>query len=797
MSCYSISLSSGTTKNFACIEGFLNNFTTYYADDVYLSGSTKIYTDSGCTTYAPSGFYSDFWGGVGEWTITNQLIFTGVTACTYTSNLKNCCDDILDISTNIYEFTNISDKTGVSSLPVGYIFQLEANQEGLPTGTTQCYEVVSGASTSTLTGITWLNENYSSCTDCVIANSIGCYVESGVYLFLSCFDSETSKYFEVTTNFTFSIGESFVLYEGLCWYISEKAEGETPESSFTDPDGSFCEADPLCTTTTTVPSSLYLEGCCDSLIYISQPNTYRAIGAIVYDNVTDQCYTVIATPSPLPLFPPNLDVGSLLYLNPPNDGCATVDEFTCPECPPPTPTPIPPSINVCVPITLFEMVAVCGDYIQPTTSTSFDGSVSVIVSGGSSPYTINWSNGIVQNVTSASTITNLNIGTYIATIVDYWGDYSATTTCLLTGITTTTTSTTTTTTQTPYSEEFCMSFTQNGNTNTINFIYNGSVNGQPSWISNDPIGYTITGNTLGSEWRVDGFPNPSYGITYTQPPSSVWNTLGFGTPATLTTTDGSCTPPMLSPMIFSVPEPNYIVNLKLSKNEPLCGCDGAVTILASNGTPPYSYSVDGGVTYKNSPFFTNMCDGLYTISVIDNDGNSSNSSITLSKPPLPTQYSLSLNKSSRITYNDGVTTTKVTDVTFSISPELPNDAYITFDLIHNNTLKCSPTFSAASLVTNTTFTKNETPVTLTLSGTSSGETINTYPGCQDQTTYVSTYTENWVNIDINSTDNFVLSTTSSVSQVDNLTCYYVDNRDSYYLINLKINNCSCCSVRNI
>lgn len=453
--------------------------------------------------------------------------------------------------------------------------------------------------------------------------------------------------------------------------------------------------------------------------------------------------------------------------------------------------------NECTPITLLNLNVQCGSYIQPSTSTSFDGSVSVIISGGTSPYTITWSNGVTQSVNSGSTITNLNIGSYIATVVDYWGDYTAVTTCILTGLTTTTTSTTTTTTQVPYSNEFCMSFTQNGSTNLINFVYGGLFNGQPYWVSDDPIGYTITGNTLGTEWRVNGFSNPSYASTNAQPPNSVWNTLGFGTPATITTTDGSCTPIILSPMIYSSPEPNNIINLKLSKNEPLCGCDGSITILSSNGTPPYSYSIDNGVSYKNSPIFDNLCEGLYTISVNDDDGNSSNSSISLSKPPLPTQYTISLNKKSKIISNDSSTKTKITDISFLVSPKLPNGAYITFDIIHNNTFKCAPVFSAASLVTNTTFTKNSLPVNLTISGVSTGTTTNTYPGCQDQSIYVSTYTENWASVEINSTDEFVLSTTSTTIQNVNTNCFFVDDLDTYYLLNLKINNCSCCSVMNI
>lgn len=497
--------------------------------------------------------------------------------------------------------------------------------------------------------------------------------------------------------------------------------------------------------------------------------------------------------------------------------CPEGYRFACGECTqfiycdkgdiPPNPpfppvTPVPPSYppvltNECGVSTVLSMVAECSVIQQPTTQTSYDGSLSVSVVGGTTPYIITWSNGVTESSISGSTITNLNAGTYTATIVDYWGDFSSTTICTLLPQTTTTTSTTSTTTEKPYSSEFCMTFTKDETTTKINFVYDGLVNGQHSWISDDPVGYTITGNTSGTQWIVNGFTSPAYGVTNTEPPSSTWNALGFGRATTITTTDGPCVPPLLLSPKYSVSIPNNIINIKLSKNEPLCGCDGAITIFATNGTPPYSYSVDNGVTYKNSPIFNNLCNGLYTISVIDDDGNISNSNISLTRPPLPTQYTISLNKNSRTTLNNGVTKTIVTDITLSVTPKLPDSAYITFDLIHNNTFKCSPIFSAASLTTNTTFTKNSSPVSLTLSGTSTGTTINTYPGCQDQNIFVSTYTENWAGVEISSTDEFILSTTSSVSQNVNIPCYYVDDLDTYYVLNLKINNCSCCSVRNI
>lgn len=452
--------------------------------------------------------------------------------------------------------------------------------------------------------------------------------------------------------------------------------------------------------------------------------------------------------------------------------------------------------NECSFQSVQNLVATCSDSEQPTTPSSYDGSVSVTINGGTTPYIVTWSNGVVESVVSGSTINNLNPGNYTATIVDYWGDYSAVTTCVLTPKTTTTTSTTTTTTQKPYSEEFCLTLTQDGREVKVQFVYDGEVNGQPSWVSDPTPTYTITGNSAGNQWVVNGFPSPRIIVSGTQPPICIWQPIGFGTGAAVTTTDGSCNPLfLLSP--FSIVSPSNPFNLKVNKNEPLCGCDGSITILATDGNPPYTYSVNNGITYQSSPFFTNLCNGLYSISVVDFSGNVSNSSITLKRPPLPTLYSLSLNKKQRVVSNNGITKSYTTDVLVSVDPPLPSTAFITFDLIHTNSFKCSPVFSAASVSTNTTLTENLSPISFTTSGQSTGTTINTYPGCQDQNIFLTTYSEIWEGLVISSIDTIELSTNSSITQNVSIGCYFGEVLDTYSVSNLKINNCSCCSVRNI
>jgi len=48
--------------------------------------------------------------------------------------------------------------------------------------------------------------------------------------------------------------------------------------------------------------------------------------------------------------------------------------------------------------------------------------------------------------------------------------------------------------------------------------------------------------------------------------------------------------------------------------------DGTITITATNGTPPYSYSINGGVSYGDDNTFSGLLSGDYSIAVQDANG---------------------------------------------------------------------------------------------------------------------------------------------------------------------------------
>jgi hypothetical protein len=262
------------------------------------------------------------------------------------------------------------------------------------------------------------------------------------------------------------------------------------------------------------------------------------------------------------------------------------------------------NINECSPITIFPMGVECV-VTNPTNAQSSDGSATLIITGGTPPYDITWDNG-----SKTITITNLSSGSYPATIVDYYGDFTVSTVCVLVAPTTTTSTTTTTTTLQP-TYDFCMAITYYSPKSkvptflNIHFNPNGYYNGYPTWISDNTL-YSIIWDTVDNRWElVDTVNNltvinnnPAY------PPLTGWQILGLN--GSIVVYEGEC---------------GNTSNLRLEASVNYYGCDykclNSITITGSGGTPPYQYSIDGGVTWSNNPIFQNLCNGLYSPKIKD------------------------------------------------------------------------------------------------------------------------------------------------------------------------------------
>ena len=86
--------------------------------------------------------------------------------------------------------------------------------------------------------------------------------------------------------------------------------------------------------------------------------------------------------------------------------------------------------NECDVITLFPLDVECF-VVHPSSDLTNDGAATLIITGGTSPYTVTWAVGSI-----APALTNIGIGSYAATVVDYYGDFTANTVCTLTAETT-------------------------------------------------------------------------------------------------------------------------------------------------------------------------------------------------------------------------------------------------------------------------------------------------------------------------------------------------------------------------
>jgi hypothetical protein len=108
-----------------------------------------------------------------------------------------------------------------------------------------------------------------------------------------------------------------------------------------------------------------------------------------------------------------------------------ISTIPTPPLPPQPPTVIPGvTVNSCTPITILPLGIDCVTLAAPTQNYLY-GSLSVNITGGTAPYAVFWKS--PNGVTSyGNGVSNVPVGNYVVTVVDYWGDLTATTTCSLT-----------------------------------------------------------------------------------------------------------------------------------------------------------------------------------------------------------------------------------------------------------------------------------------------------------------------------------------------------------------------------
>jgi hypothetical protein len=105
------------------------------------------------------------------------------------------------------------------------------------------------------------------------------------------------------------------------------------------------------------------------------------------------------------------------------------DEHPCPPAPS---KQIMGYENECGVITIFPLELECKS-TNPSSITSNDGIVSVSITGGTPPYKYYWSGpGISEPNNNSAALEYVHIGDYTVTVVDFYGDFTATTVCTIT-----------------------------------------------------------------------------------------------------------------------------------------------------------------------------------------------------------------------------------------------------------------------------------------------------------------------------------------------------------------------------
>lgn len=382
--------------------------------------------------------------------------------------------------------------------------------------------------------------------------------------------------------------------------------------------------------------------------------------------------------------------------------------------------------NECGVATILPLGVSCF-VVDATTPTTMDGTIYLNITGGSTPYSITWDNGLkTQNLYSVSA------GTYTAQVVDFYGDYSATTTCTvsteqfyvdffkdcsnqfsiyLTGLTTTleegsiyklsantgcwvysgqvlngnytlttdnilegpydTCDECSPATEQPYFPDSLCLYTENPFT-TYQFSFYGYNNERPAYTgtSSNSLNYSIkwlTGTT--NRWEVVGkLDNTLINQNNTYNPLGSW--ILNGTQQSWTAVSGACP---------SIQELSAIHNT----SDPICesSCNGSsVVVTAKGGVSPYQYSFDGG-TYTAIPSIVSLCPGSHTYTVKDSNDDTFTQTFTINKGSKINTYSVSITYKNVDTQTDyGTQVGKTLQYFVNVSPTLPDGTEITIPL---------------------------------------------------------------------------------------------------------------------
>ena len=333
--------------------------------------------------------------------------------------------------------------------------------------------------------------------------------------------------------------------------------------------------------------------------------------------------------------------------------------------------------NNCDVFTLFDLGVTCNVILSPSSSTSNDGILSLNVTGGTSPYSFYWNTG-----QRTQTLTNVGQGIYECTVIDYYGDYSATTVCAMLAPTATPTPSVTTTptvTPSPACPKLCfIAISAESTYGPWQFNCNGMFNGKTTWNYGS---YNIVWS--GKRWEIVGsdmetpFVADNGGIFASDSSSTVpvssWASVGGIYDYKVTMTEGNC--PSTLPLQATISSSD-------STCDGITNCDGTITVLAKYGQPPYIYSINNGLTWQTNGLFFGLCPNTYTVLTKDANQTTLSNSVTLSYLQQPTTYQIQINllpeQTVTSTAANFVSTTNYLQVT--TIPTVPTGYTLSFNL---------------------------------------------------------------------------------------------------------------------
>lgn len=363
--------------------------------------------------------------------------------------------------------------------------------------------------------------------------------------------------------------------------------------------------------------------------------------------------------------------------------------------------------NDCEVFTLFDMGVQCYPIAIPTSQTSSDGILSVQVTGGTAPYSFYWAGG-----QRTQTLVGVPQNTYEVTVIDFYGDYTATTVCGLFPASPTPTSTVTptpTSTPAPVYPNLCFVYVgSNVSYGPIQFYLNGTYNGKPTWSGvYNQFQYDIQWSTQNSRWEIPGWSLTAgipVSVNTSNVPDSGWSMAG-GQQAQLSMTQGVC--PSYLPLM-SVPTTQ---NQTCPANN-----NGSITLMTSYGVPPYTYSINGGVSYQSSNVFQGLSSSTYTVITKDSatpTNNTLSNTVTITSLGQNANYTIGVVVDSVVNLSPG---SQMASWHVNVTPPLPVGTSISF-LLPVNTIKNYYSPGSGTINGTTVVKKNNT--TLGIFGQSS------------------------------------------------------------------------------